>query len=94
MIWISLVCVWVLLILCVVLKGRVHKLSKELAWWRDEAMRLNNENAKLYSVACELQQKLDRPKQEQSETIAGYIAQLKRSVCEMDSKCPLKDKEE
>lgn len=43
MIWISLVCVWVLVVLCVVLNGRVHKLSKDLAWWREEAMRLSNE---------------------------------------------------
>lgn len=42
MIWISLVCVWV----CVVLNGRVSKLSKDLAWWREEAMRLNNEKRK------------------------------------------------
>lgn len=94
MIWISLVCVWVLVILCVVLNGRVCRLEKELNWWREEAMRLNNENAKLCSVAGELQQKLDRLKQEQPETIAGYMAQLKRSICEMDSKCPLNDKEE
>lgn len=46
MIWISLVCVWVLVILCVVLNGRVHRLAKDLEWWRNEAIRLNNEKFK------------------------------------------------
>lgn len=43
MIWISSVCVWVLVILSVVLNSRVRKLSKDLAWWREEAIRLSNE---------------------------------------------------
>ena len=43
MIWISLVCVWVLVILGVVVNGRAHRLAKDLEWWRNEAIRLNNE---------------------------------------------------
>lgn len=43
MIWILAICVWVLVILCVVLCGRVHKLQNDLEFWRDEAIRLNNE---------------------------------------------------
>lgn len=41
--WILMVCVWVLVILCVVLGGRVRELQKDLEFWRDEAIRLNNE---------------------------------------------------
>ena len=43
MIWILSICVWVLVILCVVLGGRVRKLHNVLEFWRDEAIRLNNE---------------------------------------------------
>lgn len=46
MIWILSICVWVLVILCAVLGGRVHRLLKDLEWWRSEAMRLNNEKHK------------------------------------------------
>ena len=94
MIWVSLGCVWVLVILCAVLGGRVHRLSKDLEWWRSEAMRLNNEVGKWRSVASECQQKANKLIQERAESIAGYMAQLKRSICEMDSKCPLNNKED
>lgn len=40
--WILIVCVWVLVILCAVLLGRVRKLQNDLKFWRDEAIRLNN----------------------------------------------------
>jgi hypothetical protein len=43
MIWILSICVWVLVILCVVLVGRVRKLQNDLVFWRNEAIRLNNE---------------------------------------------------
>ena len=46
MIWILSICVWGLVILCVVLGGRVHRLSKDLEWWRSEAMKLNNKKFK------------------------------------------------
>lgn len=94
MIWILSICVWVLVILCVVLGGRVHRLSKDLEWWRNESIRLNNEVGKWRSVASECQQKENKLIQERAESIAGYMAQLKRSICEMDSKCPLNNKEE
>ena len=38
--------VCVLLIYCVFLDGQVRKLSKDLSWWREEAIRLNNEKHK------------------------------------------------
>lgn len=41
--WILLICVWVLVLLCVVLCGRVRKLQKDLELWRDEAIRLDGE---------------------------------------------------
>jgi hypothetical protein len=43
MIWILAICVWVLAMLCAVLGGRVHKLQNDLVFWRDEAIKLNNE---------------------------------------------------
>lgn len=43
MIWILCSCVVVLVMLCVVLGGRVHKLQSDLEWWRSEAVRLNGE---------------------------------------------------
>ena len=38
MIWILAICVWVLVILCVVLGGRAHRLQSDLYWWRSEAV--------------------------------------------------------
>lgn len=92
MIWILGVSVWVLVILCGVLGGRVHCLTNDLAWWREEAMSLSKKESEWCRVSLELQQKLEKLMQERPETLAGYIAEVKRSICEMDDKCPLKDK--
>ena len=74
--------------------SRIIRLKKDLEWWRNESIRLNNEVGKWRSVASECQQKANKLIQERAESIAGYMAQLKRSICEMDSKCPLNNKEE
>lgn len=43
MIWILSIGVLALVVQCVVLGGRVRKLHNDLEFWRDEAIRLNNE---------------------------------------------------
>jgi hypothetical protein len=43
MIWILAICVWVLVMLCVVLASRVRRLQSDLDWWRSEVVRLNGE---------------------------------------------------
>ena len=92
MIWILSICVWALVMLCVILVGRVHCLTNDLAWWREEAMSLSKKESEWRRVSLELQQKLEMLMQERPETLAGYIAKMKRSICKMDDKCPLKDK--
>lgn len=43
MIWILSIGVLALVVQCVVLHGRLCKLQQDLEFWRDEAIRLNNE---------------------------------------------------
>ena len=67
-------CIGFVVAMCISLVaiGRIIRLEKDLEWWRNECIRLDNEVGKWRSVACEYQQKAKKLIQEQSETIAGY----------------------